>query len=134
MIPIAVRWAFVGGFVGRSVPSITPSKTADAAIFAGIFATKTGQRLIWWSAVRTASIAGTGLGVISGATVTGVFLGAGAGAVIGAGIGTAISSAIWGEQGKQTAIDFYTGQSRAKWYEYIPQYNAGRIVKHYVVG
>ena len=132
MIPIAVRWAFVGGFVGRSVPSITPSKTADAAIFAGIFATKTGQRLIWWSAVRTAGAAGSVAGAAFGSTVIGVVLGAGAGAVGGAAIGTAISSAIWGEQGKQTAIDFYTGVG-TNWYDYIPHYSAYRIVKHKVM-
>jgi hypothetical protein len=129
MIPTAVRWAFVGGLVGRAVPPITPSKTADAAIFAGVFATKTGQRMMWWMGVRTVGAAGTVVGAAFGSTVVGVALGAGAGVVIGAATGTAISSAIWGEKGKQTAIDFYTGVNTS-WYDYIPQYSAYRIVRH----
>ncbi len=129
MIPIAVRWAFVGGVVGRIVPPITPWKTADAAIFAGIFATKTGQRLMWGTAVRTTSLVGSAALSVSTSTVVGVGLGAGAGAVIGAAAGTAISSAAFGPEGKQKAIEFYTGQ--ANWYDYIPHYNAGKIVAHY---
>ena len=134
MIPFF--WATGGGFLARTLddPFSPGSNLATSAGWAAVFATRTGQGLLWGTAVRTASIAGTGFGAISGATVTGVILGAGVGAVVGATIGTAISSAIWGEQGKQTAIEFYTGQSGAKWFEYIPQYNAGRIVKHYVVG
>jgi len=58
-------------------------------------------------------------------------LAAGAGAVIGAAVGTATSSVLFGQEGKQTAIEFYTGRSGAEWYEYIPHYNAGRIVAHY---
>ena len=58
-------------------------------------------------------------------------LAAGAGVVIGAATGTAISSALFGPEGKQTAIEFYTFRAGAKWYDYIPHYSYGRIVTHY---
>lgn len=134
MIPFF--WATGGGFLARTIddPFSPVSNLAESAAWAAVFATKTGQGLLWGTAVRTAGIASTGLGAISGATVTGVILGAGAGAVGGAAIGTAISTALFGQEGKQTAIEFYTGQSGAKWYEYIPHYNYGRIVKHWVIG
>ena len=54
-----------------------------------------------------------------------------AGAVIGAAAGTAISSAAFGPEGKSKAIQFYTGQAD-NWYDYVPHYNAYKIVKHYV--
>ena len=129
-------WATSGGFVARTLddPLSPGSNLAKSAFYASLFATKTGQTVVKGIAVRSLSALGTVLGGTFGTTASGVLLGAGAGAVTGAAIGTAISSAAFGQQGKQMAIDFYTGQSGAKWYEYIPHYNYGRIVRHYVVG
>lgn len=70
----------------------------------------------------------TGAAIIS-ASVTG--LAVAAGVVIGASVGTAVSSVVFGEEGKADAIEFYTGQAD-NWYNYVPHYNAYRIVKHYV--
>lgn len=54
-----------------------------------------------------------------------------AGYVIGAATGTAISSVAFGPEGKQKAIDFYTFQN-TKPIDYLPHYNAYKIIKHYV--
>lgn len=70
----------------------------------------------------------TGAAIISAGTIG---LAGAAGAVIGAATGTAISSAIFGAEGKEKAIKFYTGQAD-NFYDYIPHYNAYKIVKHYV--
>jgi len=57
----------------------------------------------------------------------------GAAFVVGAGIGilagTAISRAAFGVEGKDKAIQFYSGQ--ANLIDYIPHYNAYKIVSHY---
>ena len=57
----------------------------------------------------------------------------GAAAALGVGVGvvagTAISRAAFGVEGKDAAIQFYSGQ--ANWYDYIPHYNAYKIVRHY---
>ncbi len=58
---------------------------------------------------------------------------AGIGLGIGVVAGTAISRSAFGPQGSDMAIDFYTGTGTT-WYDYIPHYNAAKIVKHYVVG
>ncbi len=71
----------------------------------------------------------TGAAAISAGTIGAA---AAAGAVIGAATGTAISSAVWGEEGKTKAIKFYTGQAD-NWYDYVPHYNAFKIVKHYAL-
>jgi len=131
-------WATGGGFLARTLdePFRPTSNLVKSVGWASLFATKTGQRILIGTAAfavsKTASIAGSAAGATFGSTAVGVILGAGAGAVGGAAIGTAISSAIWGQQGKQTAIDFYTGVD-TKWYDYIPHYSYGRIVKHYAL-
>ena len=68
----------------------------------------------------------------AGVVRTGITYGlaVGAGAVIGAAAGTAISSVAFGQAGKQKAIDFYTGQNTSL-IDYIPHYNAYKIVRHY---
>ena len=57
----------------------------------------------------------------------------GAAAAVGVGVGivagTAISRAAFGVEGKDKAIQFYSGQ--AKLIDYIPHYNAYKIVSHY---
>jgi hypothetical protein len=53
-----------------------------------------------------------------------------AGVLIGGAAGVAISQTIWGNEGRQKAIDFYSG--RANLIDYVPAYNAYKIVKHYV--
>ena len=135
-ITIPFRWAWTGGFLARTADSPTRPimNAAESALYATLFATRTGQLLM--AGVGGALLRGASAtaGAVAGSSVVGVTLGAGAGAVTGAAIGTGISSIAFGPEGKQKAIDFYTGQSGASWYEYIPHYNAGRIVKHYVVG
>ena len=57
----------------------------------------------------------------------------GAAAALGEGVGvvagTAISRAAFGVEGKVKAIQFYSGQ--ANLIDYIPHYNAYKIVRHY---
>ena len=57
----------------------------------------------------------------------------GAAAAVGVGVGvvagTAISSAAFGPEGRDRAIEFYTGG--ANLIDYIPHYNAYKIVRHY---
>ena len=57
----------------------------------------------------------------------------GAAAAVGVGVGivagTAISRAAFGVEGKDKAIQFYSGQ--ANLIDYIPHYNAYKIVRHY---
>lgn len=60
--------------------------------------------LVGWAATEVAAVTGTAVG----ATVTAVAPIA-AGYVIGAVAGTAIANEIWGEEGAQTALGFYSG-------------------------
>lgn len=57
----------------------------------------------------------------------------GAAAAVGVGVGvvagTAISRAAFGVEGKDKALQFYSGQ--ANLIDYIPHYNAYKIVRHY---
>jgi hypothetical protein len=121
-------WATGGGFLARTLdePFRPTSNLVKSAGWASLFATKTGQRILLGTAAfavsKTAGLAGSAAGV-------GVGLGAGAGVVIGAAVGTAISSVAFGEAGKEKAIQFYTGQ--ANLIDYIPHYNAYKIVSHY---
>jgi len=74
----------------------------------------------------------TGLGVRAAAAATATYTAAvAAGYVIGAATGTAIASTVFGPEGKQKAIDFYTFQN-TRAIDYLPHYNAYKIVKHYV--
>ena len=129
MIPFL--WATGGGFVARTLddPFSPASNLAKSAGWAALFATKPGQRIILGTAARTAGVAGSAALATFGSTAIGVGLGAGAGAVIGAAAGTAISSVAFGPEGKQKAIEFYTGQ--ANLIDYYPPYNAYKIVRHY---
>ena len=58
----------------------------------------------------------------------------GAAAALGVGVGvvagTAISRAAFGPEGGQAAVDFYTGHNTSL-IDYIPHYNAYKIVSHY---
>jgi len=126
-------WATTGGFVFGTVrnPFDPIQNLGQSVVQASLFATKTGQRLLLGAGTRVAGMAGSAATATFGSTAVGVGLGAVAGGVIGAAAGTAISSIAFGQEGKEMAIDFYTGQSDAKWYEYIPHYNAFKIVTHY---
>lgn len=89
------------------------------------FSLDVGKSVVIAGSYFTGSVSGAALG--TAATYT---LAAGAGAVIGAATGTAISSVAFGQEGKQKAIQFYTGQANLM--DYIPHYNAYKIVRHYV--
>ena len=111
-----------------------PAKTGLVAIEVGKYTAKTmPARLAMTRNIGTIVIGSRGIATLKIASKAGMF---GAAAALGLGVGvvagTAISRAAFGVEGKDLAIDYYTGQ--AKWYEYIPHYNAGRIVKHYVAG
>jgi len=70
----------------------------------------------------------TAAAITTGATYVGAVA---AGYVIGAAVGIAISSTAFGQSGKQKALDFYTFQNTNP-IDYVPHYNAFKIVKHYV--
>ena len=71
-----------------------------------------------------------GVAVVRTIGLAGIY---GAAAAIGVGVGvvagTAISRAAFGVEGKDKAIQFYSGQ--ANLIDYIPHYNAYKIVRHY---
>jgi len=123
----AINRATVSTVVARAA-NTPPGRSAitQSLIFTGTAIQETSTILIRAASMFGASKTGGAL-----KTAGTYALAAGAGAVIGAAVGTAASSVLFGQEGKQTAIEFYTGQSGAEWYEYIPHYNAGRIVAHY---
>ena len=126
-------WATAGGFVARTLDN--PLRPFDNIIesvgYAGLFATRPGQVLVLGVGSRVLSLGGSAATAVFGSTAVGVTLGAAGGLVIGAAVGTAISSAAFGPEGKQKAIEFYTGQN-TEIIDYIPHYNAYKIIKHYV--
>lgn len=135
----APAWAFVTGFtIGTIRNPFDPTANVFWGAVSGAAASPTGRSFLF----RVGSVIVSDIYIVGGAVMgtstagaigTGITFGAAAlgGAVIGAAVGTAISSVAFGQEGKQMAIDFYTGQSGAKWYEYIPHYNGYRIVRHY---
>lgn len=129
----AFLWATTGGFAARTLdnPLRPIDNISESVFYASLFATRPGQKLILGIGSRLLSAAGTAATATFGSTAVGVGAGAAAGAVIGAATGTAISSVAFGPEGKQKAIEFYTGQAD-NFYDYIPHYNAYKIVKHYV--
>ena len=131
MIPFL--WATGGGFVARTLDN--PLRPIDNALesigYAGLFATRPGQAIVLGVGSRVLGLGGSAATAVFGSTAVGVTLGAAGGVVIGAAVGTAISSVAFGPEGKQKAIDFYTGQN-TRLIDYVPHYNAYKIVKHYV--
>ena len=126
-------WATAGGFVARTVNN--PLRPIDNALesigYAGLFATRPGQAIVLGVGSRVLGLGGSVATAVFGSTAVGVTLGAAGGVVIGAAVGTAISSIAFGPEGKQKAIDFYTGQNTRP-IDYLLHYNAYKIVKHYV--
>tara|TARA_Y100001963_G_scaffold61910_1_gene86435 strand:+ start:138 stop:596 length:459 start_codon:yes stop_codon:yes gene_type:complete len=83
------------------------------------------------SVIMTAASTRTALGIRAVATTAATYTFAvAAGAIIGAAVGTAVASSIWGTEGKEKAIQFYTGQNTTL-LDYVPHYNAYKIIKHY---
>ena len=108
----APRLITAGKIYGRYQASIMPARAAagraigQALIGArGVAATKVGAKAGIYGA---AFVVGAGIGILAG---------------------TAISRAAFGVEGKDKAVQFYTGQ--ANLVDYIPHYNAYKIVKHY---
>ena len=126
-------WATTGGFAARTLdnPLRPIDNLSESLFYAGLFATRPGQKMILGLGGRVLGIGGSAATAVFGSTAVGVTLGAAAGTVIGAAVGTAISSVAFGPEGKNKAIEFYTGQAD-NWYDYVPHYNAYKIVKHYV--
>jgi len=109
----APRLITAGKIYGRYQASIMPARIA---------ATR---------AISQVLIGARGVAAAKVASKAGIY---GAAAAVGVGIGvvagTAISAAAFGPEGKDNAIKFYTGQAD-NWYDYIPHYNAYKIVSHY---
>jgi len=114
-----IGWGVVGA-------AITNPTSRSLLIKAGLIVAS--DLYVIGSAASTAFTATrTGGAIIAGGSIG---LAVAAGAVIGAAGGTAISSALFGDPGKQKAIEFYTGQ--ADLIDYVPHYNVYQIIKHYV--
>lgn len=88
----------------------------SADLLAGVTRIAIGAR-----GVAAAGALGT-LAIYTGA----VAVGTGAGIVVG----TAVSGAVFGPEGREKALEFYTG--KANLIDYVPAYNIAKIVKHYV--
>ena len=133
MSAYAFVWATAGGFVARTLdnPLRPVNNLIESGAYAGLFATRAGQALVLGVGSRVLGLSGSAATAVAGSTAVGVTLGAAAGYVIGAGVGTAISSKAFGSSGKEKAIDFYTFQNTNP-IDYLPHYNAYKIVKHYV--
>jgi hypothetical protein len=114
-----IGWGVVGA-------SITNPTSRSLLIKAGLIVAS--DLYVVGSAASTAFTATrTGGAIISAGSIG---LAVAAGGVIGAAGGTAISSALFGSEGKEKAIEFYTGQ--ANLIDYVPHYNVYQIIKHYV--
>lgn len=112
-----------------------PAKMGLVSIEVGRYTARTmPARLALGRNVGTIVLGTRGLAVARTIGLVGIY-GAAAAVGVGAGIvvGTALSRSLFGVEGKDLALDFYTGTGTS-WYDYIPQYNAAKIVKHWVVG
>ena len=78
------------------------------------------------------AIGSRGVAAVGALGTTAIYAGA-VGVGLGAGIvvGVGVSGAVFGEEGRQKAIDFYSGQN-TNLIDYVPAYNIAKIVKHYV--
>lgn len=112
-----------------------PAKTGMVAIELGKYTAATMPRRMLMVRAVSGIVFGDGAGAIAKVGARAGIYGAAAALGVGVGIvaGTAISRAAFGPEGKDLALNFYTGTG-TNWYDYIPHYNAGKIVKHYVVG
>jgi hypothetical protein len=108
----APRLVSAGRIYGTYQASIMPARIAAGRAI--------GQVLLGARGVAAAKVA-------SKAGIYGLAAAVGVG--VGVVAGTAISSAAFGPEGKDRAIKFYSGQ--ANLIDYIPHYNAYKIVRHY---
>lgn len=108
----APRLITAGKIYGRYQASIMPARIAATRSIGQVLLGASGTK-----AVKVGSKAG----------IYGVAAAVGAG--VGIVAGTAISAAAFGPEGKDLAIEFYTGG--ADLIDYIPHYNAYKIVRHY---
>lgn len=91
-----------------------------------------GPTVQWGANISRIVIGARGVQLVGAVGTTAVYGAAvGVGAILGAAAGTAISTTIWGREGNQLANEFYTGEVD-NWYDYLPAYNAYKIVSHYV--
>ena len=108
----APRLVSAGRIYGRYQVGIMPQRVAATRAI--------GQVLIGARGVATAKVASKA-GIYGAAAAVGVGVGVVA--------GTALSRSLFGVEGKDKAIQFYSGQ--ANLIDYIPHYNAYKIVRHY---
>lgn len=139
----AAGWAFgTGSTIGFIRSPTTPIQNLGWGVVGAAITNPTSRSLLIKAGVIVATdlyvIGGAAAGAFTATKTGGAVIAAGtttlavaAGAVIGAAVGTAISSAVFGDEGRELALDFYTGQAD-NWYDYVPHYNAYKIVKHYV--
>lgn len=113
----------------RYAPAKLGLVAIETAKYNAIIARPTIQ---WGTAIARIVLGARGLAVLGATTTAVVYTGAVAvGVAAGVVVGTAASGAIFGPEGREKAIEFYTGQAD-NFYDYIPHYNAYKIVKHYV--
>lgn len=111
----------------RYAPAKVGLVAVETARYNAIIARPT---LAYGARVGSIVLGARGVAAVKVASKAGIF---GAAAAVGLGVGvvagTALSAAIFGPEGKDAAIKFYTGQTNFS--DYIPHYNAYKIVRHY---
>ena len=109
----------------------TPKLIQAGRIYGSYQAGIMPQRIRAASQISRVILGARGLSAVAAGTTTAIYAGAAAiGAAAGVVVGTAISGAVFGAEGREKALYFYTGQ--ADLIDYVPAYNAYKIVKHYV--
>ena len=129
-----VLWAYENpyhvllGYVGIRY---APMKIAKATVATARFKYAVAPATVRYGAQMAQIVLGArGAAAVKVGSKVGIY---GAAAAVGLGIGivagTALSTRIFGPTGKDKAISFYSGQ--ANLIDYIPHYNAYKIVRHY---
>ena len=112
----------------RAAPAKVGMVAVEFAKYYARIATPTAQLA---SSVARIAIGARGVAAAGALGTAAVYTGAVAlGASAGIVVGTAVSGAVFGAEGREKALDFYTG--KADLIDYVPAYNIAKIVKHYV--
>lgn len=112
----------------RAAPAKVGLVAVEFAKYYSRIATPTAQLL---AGVSRIAIGARGVAAVSAGATTAVYTGAvGVGVAAGVVVGTTVSGVIFGQEGRQKALDFYTGKNTTL-KDYIPAYNIYKIAKHY---
>ena len=116
------------GYALRYAPAKVGLIAIETAKYNAIIARPT---IAYGTSLARIVLGARGIAAATAAGTVAVYTGAVAvGAAAGVVVGVAASGAIFGPDGREKAIEFYTGQ--ADLIDYVPAYNAFKIVKHYV--